>query len=190
MTRINENDIEWGERDEGETAFRRKQLSDAAGGREIGCSLYELPPGKRSWPYHYHTANEEALYVLSGSGTLRVGVGSGDGGSDTGDRDDNGIEDDGDLASDGGDSAIESLVLEAGDYAAFPTDETGGHQVVNDADEPLRYLLVSTMTEPDITVYPEMDKFGVYVGAAPGGREDRPFEGYYRIDDDVDYWEK
>jgi hypothetical protein len=45
------------------------------------------------------------------------------------------------------------------------------------------------MTEPDVTVYPEMEKFGVFVGAAPGGRDERPFEGYYPTDADVGYWD-
>jgi uncharacterized cupin superfamily protein len=42
------------------------------GGEKLGCSLYEVPPGHRAWPYHYHLANEEAIYVLQGSGTLRI----------------------------------------------------------------------------------------------------------------------
>jgi uncharacterized cupin superfamily protein len=75
MTPVNESDMDWSTTEEGETAFRRKQLSTAAGGEEIGCSLYELPPGKRSWPYHYHTGNEEAIYVLAGSGTVRLADG-------------------------------------------------------------------------------------------------------------------
>ena len=29
--------------------------------------------GRRAWPYHYHLANEEAIYVLYDSGTLRIG---------------------------------------------------------------------------------------------------------------------
>jgi len=173
MTHVNEGDAEWDELDRGETVFRRKQLSEAVDGERLGCSLYELPPGGRSWPYHYHTANEEALYVLSGTGTLRIGVG--------GESSDSNDESDGD--------AIETVALETGDYASFPADETGGHQVVNDGDEPLRYLAISTMTEPDLTVYPEMETFGVYVGSPPGGRDPRLLEGYYRIDDDVDYWD-
>lgn len=52
--------------------LRRKQLGNAAGGEQLGCSLYEMPPGQESWPYHYHTANEEAMYVLAGRGTLRL----------------------------------------------------------------------------------------------------------------------
>src|SRR5262245_6991086 len=50
----------------------RKQLGAAAGAQKIGCSLIELPPGKKSWPFHYHLVNEEAIYVLSGEGTLRL----------------------------------------------------------------------------------------------------------------------
>ncbi|TKR25190.1 cupin domain-containing protein [Natronomonas salsuginis] len=53
-------------------SVRRKQLGEAAGGEGLGCSLYELPSGEESLPYHYHTANEEAAYVLLGTGTLRL----------------------------------------------------------------------------------------------------------------------
>ena len=179
MTHSSETNTEWSELEKGETAFRRKQLSEATDGDRLGCSLYELPAGKNSWPYHYHTANEEALYVLTGTGTLRLGVGDGD--------EEGGDGDDGD-DTDG--KGIETLSLEAGDYAAFPVGETGGHQVLNDSDGTLRYLLISTMTEPDVTIYPEMEKFGVYVGSPPGGRESRSLEGYYRFDDDVEHWEE
>lgn len=158
MSKVNAADLEWTEYDHGESAFRRKQLGGAVDGDQLGCSLYELPPGKRSWPYHYHTANEEAIYVLAGEGALRTPAGE--------------------------------TRLEADDFAGFPADESGGHRVVNDGDEPLRYLVVSTMTEPDVTVYPEMEKFGVYVGSPPGGREERSLEGYYNVDDDTDYWEE
>ncbi|MFD1587787.1 cupin domain-containing protein [Halorientalis brevis] len=157
MSKINEDDVEWKAYDKGENAFRRKELAAATDADQLGCSLYELEPGKRSWPYHYHTANEEALYVLAGSGMLRL---------------------------DG-----EERSLTAGDYVAFPADESGAHQVVNDGDETLRYLAMSTMDEPDVTIYPEMEKFGVYVGSPPGGRDERSFEGYFPTDADVDYWD-
>jgi uncharacterized cupin superfamily protein len=157
--RVNERDVDWDEREHGETAFRRKELSNAVEGDQLGCSLYELDPGDRSWPLHYHTANGEALFVLQGHGTVRT------------DEDDTG-----------------SLAVEPGDYVSFPADERGTHQVVNDGDEPLRYLVVSTMEEPDVTVYPEMETFGIYVGSPPGGREERSLHGYYPLDADVDYW--
>ena len=69
----NEDDLSWAEHSHGERfGYRRKSLSYAAGGEKLGCSLYEVPPGRRAWPYHYHGANEEAVYVLEGSGTLRA----------------------------------------------------------------------------------------------------------------------
>ncbi|WP_440769715.1 cupin domain-containing protein [Natronorubrum sp. DTA28] len=158
MEKVNEAAVDWREYDHGETAFRRKELSSAVDADDLGCSLYELPPGMRSWPYHYHTANEEALYVLSGSGLLRTVDGE--------------------------------VPLTAGDFVTLPADESGGHRIVNDGEESLRYLMLSTMNEPDVTVYPEMEKFGVFVGSPPGGRDERTFDGYYRIGDDVDYWEE
>ena len=156
MTIVNKDDVEWTELEHEETRFRRKQLGEAAESEQIGCSLYELPSGHRSWPYHYHTANEEAIYVLMGTGTIRL--------------------------------AGETSEVEAGDYVSLPADESGGHRVINDSDGTLRYLAISTMNDPDLTVYPDSEKMGVYVGAPPGGREERSLEGYYRIEDDVDYW--
>lgn len=68
------NELEWVEVQEGARfASRRKQLGAAAGGQKLGCSLLSIPPGKCAWPMHYHCANEEAIYILSGSGTLRLG---------------------------------------------------------------------------------------------------------------------
>ena len=61
--------------------------------------------------------------------------------------------------------------------------------MINDSEGALRYLMFSTMAEPDLTVYPDSGKMGVYAGSPPGGRDERTLEGYYRIDDDVDYWE-
>lgn len=63
--------------------IQRRMLGAAAGSLRLGCSLVELPPGTRSWPRHAHRANEEAIYVLEGTGTVRIGdaehpVGPGD----------------------------------------------------------------------------------------------------------------
>jgi uncharacterized cupin superfamily protein len=41
------------------------------GGELLGGSVYELAPGQRSFPYHWHAANEELLIVLRGTPTLR-----------------------------------------------------------------------------------------------------------------------
>jgi len=41
------------------------------GGSLLGGSLYELPPGEKTWPYHYEHGAEEWLIVVAGRPTLR-----------------------------------------------------------------------------------------------------------------------
>ncbi|MBM4196780.1 MAG: cupin domain-containing protein [Gammaproteobacteria bacterium] len=67
----------------GRFALAIRALGRATGAKGIGCSHYEIPPGKTAFPTHWHCANEESLYVLNGTGTLRIGdasviVGPGD----------------------------------------------------------------------------------------------------------------
>jgi uncharacterized cupin superfamily protein len=45
------------------------------GGDLLGASVYELGPGQKSFPYHFHNANEELLVVLDGEPTLRSPAG-------------------------------------------------------------------------------------------------------------------
>jgi uncharacterized cupin superfamily protein len=52
---------------------RAKMLAAAAHASKLGCTLYELLPGKRSFPFHYHVGNEEAIYILDGEARLRFG---------------------------------------------------------------------------------------------------------------------
>ena len=42
------------------------------GAKLLGGSLYELPPGEKTWPYHYELGCEEWLIVVSGRPTLRT----------------------------------------------------------------------------------------------------------------------
>lgn len=49
MAPTTHDDLEWSETEHGETNFRRKTLAAAAGGETLGCSLYELPAGAKSW---------------------------------------------------------------------------------------------------------------------------------------------
>ena len=35
-------------------------------------SVYEIPPGKSAYPYHYHLKNEETFYIISGEGILKT----------------------------------------------------------------------------------------------------------------------
>jgi uncharacterized cupin superfamily protein len=81
---INMSEIEPVERVTGsQFGFKAKIIWDKVGARGIGSSLYEIPPGRACFPYHFHCANEEAMYVLEGEGTIRIGpdrvkVGPGD----------------------------------------------------------------------------------------------------------------
>ncbi len=50
-----------------------RRLGGAAGGQMLGANLTELPPGAISFPFHYHCATEEGIYVVSGRGTARIG---------------------------------------------------------------------------------------------------------------------
>ncbi|QLC33321.1 cupin domain-containing protein [Halarchaeum sp. CBA1220] len=154
MEPVNANDVEWVATESEQMRFRRKKLGAAGGGERIGCSLYELDSGDAAWPYHYHAANEEALYVLAGEGLLRTASGE--------------------------------HAIEAGDYAAFPTGADGGHRVVNDSAGALRYLVVSTMAEPEVVRYPESEGVGVMVGGAPGATE-REFEAWFTEGDARSY---
>jgi uncharacterized cupin superfamily protein len=58
----------------GSHRYTRKQVGAAAGGRQLGCSHMVLPPGAVSFPFHWHGANEEAIFVIAGRGTLRIGA--------------------------------------------------------------------------------------------------------------------
>ena len=156
---VSEGDLRWNEQSHGEKfGYRRKSLGSAAHSEKLGCSLYEVPPGRRAWPHHYHLANEEAIYVLKGSGSLRIGG--------------------------------EEIWISEGDYVALPARAEGAHQLVNSSEAVLRYLCFSTMVEPDVMVYPDSGKVGIFGGAAPGGpKGERIFSKFLRGDAEVGYYD-
>lgn len=112
---------------------RCQRLSAATTAQRLGCSMYEVAPGKRALPFHAHFGTEEALFVLSGKGTLRIGD--------------------------------ERIPVRAGSYASFPPGPDTAHQLVNTGTTPLRYLCMSSTSDPDVVVYPDSGK----VTAAAGG---------------------
>ena len=168
---VGEGDLEWSEQRHGERfGHLRKRLASAAGGLKVGCSLYEVEPGRAAFPRHYHLANEEAIYVLEGSGTLRLG------------------------------REGKEVGVSRGDYAALPTGADGAHQLVNTSDSVLRYLCLSIAVEPDVLVYPDSGKVGVYAGSASGNPEEEEVFAeflrsdvgvgyYYLLDAEVDYYD-
>jgi uncharacterized cupin superfamily protein len=126
----NLHDPDWDqERDAPPFRWRRARLGRQAGGRDLGASLFEVPPGAATFPLHIHYANEEMLFVLTGRPTLRT------------------LEGDRELSE--------------GEVVALPAGRGGAHAVDNLSDEPVRFLVVSTMRSPEINEFPERETFWV-----------------------------
>ena len=55
-------------------------------------------------------------------------------------------------------------VLEPWDVAVFVTGEAGAHEVRNESGETARVVLLSTVSDPEVCVYPDSGKVGVNAG--------------------------
>ncbi len=63
----------WDEgKDQGPFRSRPARLGAQAGAQQLGATLYEIPPGAASFPFHAHHHNEEMAIVISGRPTLRT----------------------------------------------------------------------------------------------------------------------
>jgi uncharacterized cupin superfamily protein len=51
--------------------WKRLAVGQRLGADRIGATLYELAPGQRTFPYHWHVVCEEWLIVLRGEPTVR-----------------------------------------------------------------------------------------------------------------------
>ena len=56
---------------EGYEYYRRKFIP-FGGAKNSLVSVYEIPPHKSAYPYHFHHNNEETFYILSGECVLRT----------------------------------------------------------------------------------------------------------------------
>ena len=52
--------------------YYRKKFIPFGGAKNSLVSVYEIPPHKSAYPYHFHYNNEETFYILSGEGVLRT----------------------------------------------------------------------------------------------------------------------
>lgn len=59
---------------EGYEYYRKKFLTFGESSHTT-VSIYEVPPMKAAYPYHYHHRNEEAFYVISGQGLVKCADG-------------------------------------------------------------------------------------------------------------------
>jgi uncharacterized cupin superfamily protein len=73
--------------------------------------------------------------------------------------------------------------LEEGEFVSFRVGEEGAHQLINRTEEPVRFLSISTGGTPEICIYPDSNKVGLY------GRTDVELRELFRRSDAVDYWD-
>jgi uncharacterized cupin superfamily protein len=109
-------------------ASRALELGPAVGAIDWGGTIFELRPGERICPYHWHVAEEEWLVVLTGTPTLRGPDGE--------------------------------QVLRPWDVAVFRRGPGGAHEVRNDGAETASVLMLSTLSNPEVCVYPDSGKIG------------------------------
>ena len=64
---------EWdSEKDQPGYRHRSTVIGNRLGATLLGGSLYELPPGEKTWPYHYELGEVEGLLVLEGRPHVRT----------------------------------------------------------------------------------------------------------------------
>jgi uncharacterized cupin superfamily protein len=107
----------------------KRALGDALGLKTIGINQTVLPPGKESSMRHWHTHEEEFVYVLSGEVVLRT---------------------------DGGEQVLTAGMC-AGFPASVDGKTGDGHQLINRGTVPAVYLEISNRDGRDQAFYPDVD---------------------------------
>lgn len=69
--KIEEMPVSHKDEHEGYEYFRRKFVPFGQAKNTL-VSVYEIPPGKSAYPYHFHHKNEETFCILSGEGILKT----------------------------------------------------------------------------------------------------------------------
>ena len=116
----------------------KRALGDALGLKTIGINQTILPPGKESSMRHWHTHEEEFVYVLSGEVVL---------------------------ITDAGEQVLKAGMC-AGFPACDDARKGDGHQLVNRSDQPAVYLEVSNRDPRDTAHYSDVDLLFHGVNAA------------------------
>ncbi len=157
MKKTNIYTAEWRETSQG-NKFQRGHipLTDLNDDNALGCGAFKVDPGKRAFPKHAHLANDEALFVVSGSGALTIGD--------------------------------QTAPVCAGDFIMLPRGEQNAHVLINDGDEPLVYLCMSTMIMPEVVHYPDSGKLGVLGSKDFWSSGKAGVSGFYKPNA-VGYWD-
>jgi uncharacterized cupin superfamily protein len=64
--------MEWDAELPAPSSLRARRVGAHAGAKRLGATLYEIDPGGAISPYHVHHANEELLFVVAGSPSVRT----------------------------------------------------------------------------------------------------------------------
>lgn len=84
----------------------------------------------------------------------------------------------------------EAYPIRAGDFISAPANPDLPHQIINDSNDELMYLCVSTMLEPEVAVYPDSGKIGVLAGGAPGRMDEATrLVKFLKDGKETDYWD-
>jgi len=138
---------------------KRARLGWRAGTERIGASLYELAPRCPRDVSKYHLQHANEELVVVLSGTPTLRTPSGE------------------------------RQLAQGEVVAFPAGRRGAHQIFNESDQPTRYLMLSTMSAPDVMEYPDEGRVGL-ISRPPGSKGDEEeLAAWFRLDDQVGYWD-
>jgi uncharacterized cupin superfamily protein len=117
----------------------KRALGDAVGLTKIGVNHTTLPPGKESSMRHWHTREEEFIFVLSGEVVLRT---------------------------DAGEQTLTAGMC-AGFPAAKDGKTGDGHHLINRGAVPAVYLEVSSREPGDEAFYPDVDLHYNGEGSSP-----------------------
>lgn len=52
--------------------YTSRRVVSRSAAEDTLVSVYEVPPGKAAYPYHYHMKDEETFFILQGEGTLKT----------------------------------------------------------------------------------------------------------------------
>jgi len=107
----------------------KRALGEALGLKTIGINQTVLPPGKESSMRHWHTHEEEFIYVLSGEVVLRTDAGE----------------------------QVLTAGMCAGFPVPADVRNGDGHQLINRSSQPAVYLEVSNRDPRDGAFYSDVD---------------------------------
>ena len=71
---LNLDDVQYRATGQGEKfAAQVGDVGGKLGATKLGYNICVVPPGKRAWPRHNHTVNEEMFFIIEGKGEVVIG---------------------------------------------------------------------------------------------------------------------